>query len=112
MKNQTNNQVQVFEHEQFGKVRVITIDGQLWWVLADVCKVLGINNSRMVADRLDNDEKAVLKSQSGLPLDIPNRGLSVITESGLYAVILRSDKPNAKGAFQHRLMPHFIVTQL
>jgi prophage antirepressor-like protein len=91
------NNIQVFENQEFGKVRVINIDGQPWWVLRDVCEVLGISNSRMVADRLDADEKKVLKSQSGLPLNIPNRGLSVISESGLYAVIIRSDKPNAKG---------------
>ena len=96
MKNQIINQMQIFEHEEFGKVRVIQIEGQPWWVLTDICKVLGISNSRMVADRLDADEKAILKSQPGLPLVIPNRGLSIISESGLYAVILRSEKPNAK----------------
>ena len=90
------NQIQIFENKEFGKVRVIQRDGRPWWVLRDVCIALGISNSRMVADRLDDDEKGILKSQPGLPLDIPNRGLSVISESGLYAVILRSDKPRAR----------------
>jgi len=90
------NQIQIFENEEFGKVRVIQRDGQPWWVLRDVCIALGISNSRMAADRLDDDEKGILKSQPDLPLGIPNRRLSVISESGLYAVILRPDKPRAR----------------
>lgn len=96
MKKQINNQLQIFEHEDFGKVRVFILDGEPWWALTDVCKVLELRNSRMVADRLDEDEQKILKGQSDLHLNIPNRGITIITESGLYAVILRSDKPNAK----------------
>jgi prophage antirepressor-like protein len=90
------NQVQIFQNEEFGEVRVIQKDGQPWWVLRDVCKALALSNPTAIAKRLDDDEKAILKTKSDLVLDIPNRGLTIITESGLYAVILRSDKPQAR----------------
>ena len=84
------NQVQIFTNKDFGRVRVIQRDGQPWWVLRDVCKALGLSNPTVVAARLDTDE--VTKFNLG--------GLSgesnIISESGLYAVILRSDKPNAR----------------
>jgi prophage antirepressor-like protein len=73
-------------------VRVIDRDGQPWWVLKDVCDVLEINNSRMVADRLDDDEKGV--SQTYTPGG--SQEATIISESGLYSVILRSDKPEAR----------------
>jgi prophage antirepressor-like protein len=60
--------------------------------LADVCKSLGISNSRMAADRLDDDEKGVRQTDTpGGP-----QQMTFVTESGFYAVILRSDKPQAQ----------------
>lgn len=61
-------------------------------MLADVCKVLEINNPRNVSSRLDQDEKGVrqMDTLGG------NQKVTIINESGLYAVILRSDKPQAK----------------
>lgn len=74
------------------KVRTLEKDGEPWWVLADVCKVLEIKNSRDAAARLDADEKGVALT------DTPGgmQKATIINESGLYAVILRSDKPQAK----------------
>lgn len=86
------NEIKIFENETFGKIRVAEINGEPWWVLADVCKVLEIGNSRMVANRLDEDELMSAKLTSGGQ----KREMTVINESGLYAVILRSDKPQAK----------------
>ena len=85
------NELKVFSYEDFD-VRTLMIDGEPWWVLSDVCKVLGVLNSRDVVGRLDNDEKGVDL------IDTPGgkQRLSIINESGLYSVILRSDKPNAK----------------
>jgi|GEM_PF-3522116 len=57
--------------------------------MVDVCKVLDIQNPSKVAQRLDDDERT--------KLELGRQGeTNFITESGLYAVILRSDKPNAK----------------
>jgi len=90
------NQVQLFESEEFGRIRVVEVDGQPWFILKDICYVLNLSNPTMIAERLDDDEKEILKPKPGLVLDIPNRGLIIVNESGLYAVIIRSDKPEAK----------------
>ena len=66
--------------------------GNPWFVLADVCAVLELTTPAKVADRLDDDEKGV--SQIHTLGGIQN--MTIISESGLYAVILRSDKPQAK----------------
>lgn len=73
------------------KVRTLTFEtGQTWWVLKDVCEVLGIRNATDVAKRLDQDE--VTRFNLG--------GLSgqtnIVNETGLYRIVLRSDKPEAK----------------
>ena len=71
------------------KVRSVFIDGEPWWVLSDVCHILGLTNPTVVASRLDDDER----SKFGLG----RQGEAiVINESGLYAVIIRSEKPEAK----------------
>lgn len=73
-------------------VRVITHDGEPWFVLADVCGVLEHTNSRVVADRLEDDEKGVSNVYTpGGPQD-----MSIINESGLYNLIFTSRKPEAK----------------
>lgn len=70
-------------------VRVITRDGEPWWVLADVCKVLELTNPSKVAQKLDADERSNLK--------LGRQGeATIINESGLYSVILTSRKPTAK----------------
>lgn len=83
--------IQVFEYQN-NKVRTVDMDGAPWFVLKDVCEVLGLGNSRMVSDRLDEDEKGVSKIDTlgGA------QNVTIISESGLYNVILRSDKPEAK----------------
>lgn len=83
------NELQVFKNDLFGEVRTVTIDGEVWFVLIDVCKALGLSNPSMVASRLDEDERA--------KFDLGRQGEAVvINESGLYTVLLRSDKPVAK----------------
>lgn len=85
------NELQIFNYEET-PVRVIEQDGEPWWVLRDVCRVLGIKNSRDTAARLDPDEKGVYQTDTlgG------TQNMTIINESGLYKVILRSDKPEAK----------------
>ena len=85
------NELQVFRY-QGNEVRTVEINGEPWFVLKDVCAVLGIGNSRMVFDRLDSDEKGV--SQIDTPGGLQN--VNIVNESGLYNVILRSDKSEAK----------------
>jgi len=85
------NNLQVFSYE--GKeVRTVQRGGEPWWVLKDVCEVLELSNSRMVAERMDEDEKGVsiIDTLGG------KQELTVISESGLYNVILISRKPEAR----------------
>lgn len=90
------NELQVFGFEG-RNVRVVEKDGNPWWVLADVCEILGIVNVSNVSDRLDDDEKNTLRLMEGITTDgTGNPNATVINESGLYSVIIRSDKPDAK----------------
>ena len=83
------NDLQIFSNEDFGEVRTVLVDNEPMFCLADVCKALEISNPSKVAQRLDEDERT--KLELGRAGDT-----NFVTESGLYAVILRSDKPNAK----------------
>lgn len=73
-------------------VRVVTIDGEPWFVAADVCAVLAIRNNRDALTALDDDEKGVATT------DTPGgeQQVSIVNEPGLYSLILRSRKPEAK----------------
>ena len=73
-------------------VRVIVRDDEPWFVANDVCAALGLDNSRMATDRLDDDEKGVtsIDTLGG------EQAMTVISESGLYSLVLASRKPEAK----------------
>lgn len=85
------SELQIFNYDG-NEVRTIQIDGEPWWVLKDVCAVLSIGNARDVFSRLDDDEKGVdqIDTLGG------KQYMQIVNESGLYNVILRSDKPQAK----------------
>lgn len=97
------NDLQIFIYggEQ---LRTVQRPDGLWWVLRDVCQVLGLTTPARVAERLDEDEKGVslIHTPGG------DQKITIINEPGLYAVILRSDKPEAK-AFKrwvtHEVLP-------
>lgn len=76
-------------------VRALTDEhGQPWWIARDVCLILGLDNTAQAVANLDDDEKSNISSsdvgQSG------GRDPLIISESGLYALILRSRKPEAR----------------
>lgn len=87
------NKVTIFKYEESKLVRTMNVSGEPWFVLKDVCEVLGLSTPARVAERLDSDEV----SQAHL-IDSMGRSqeMTIISESGLYNVILRSDKPEAK----------------
>ena len=64
-----------------------------WVVLKDVCNVLGLGSAHKVADRLDEDERNQIPLTDSLGRE---QETTIVSESGLYNVILRSDKPEAK----------------
>ena len=99
------DEVKVFSYED-KQVRTVLIDGAPWWVLADVCRVLGLKNSRNASSRLGDDEKDVhlVDTLRG------KQRMTIVNESGLYAVILRSEKPEAQ-AFK-RWVTHEVIPSI
>ncbi|MBQ7220728.1 MAG: hypothetical protein IJS28_07100 [Synergistaceae bacterium] len=97
-----NSAIQVFNYEG-SRIRTIEIDGEVWFVGKDVASVLKYSNTReALMEHVDEeDRKVLLKSENAtLGFDIPNRGLTIINESGLYSLILSSKLPTAR-KFKH-----------
>lgn len=91
------NNIQIFENPEFGKVRTIVIDNEPWFVGKDVADILGYQNgSRDINRHVDEDDRQ--NYQNGT-FESP-RGMTVINESGLYSLILSSKLPTAK-KFKH-----------
>ena len=88
------NELQVFSYEG-SEIRTVQLGGEPWWVLKDICDVLELSNPSMIADRLDDDEKTKVEPKQYLG-SRSNEPATVISESGLYNVILLSRKPEAK----------------
>lgn len=96
-----DSDVTLFEFEQ-KPVRVVFIDGNPWWMAKDVCDVLGLANPNSTLALLDEDEKSTIHSMEGGPDRV------IINEPGLYSLILRSRKPDAKRFkrwLTHELLP-------
>lgn len=87
--------VMVFEYREdeshIEHFTTVDIDGEPWFVAADVCAVLGLTNVSDVLTALDEDEKQVAL----IPRAGQNRKVNLISESGLYALIFRSKKTSA-----------------
>lgn len=88
------SELQVFFYEG-NEIRTVQLDGESWWVLKDICNVLELSNPSMIADRLDDDEKQKVEPKQYLG-SRSNEPVTVVSESGLYNVILLSRKPEAK----------------
>jgi len=100
------NEMQIFSYE--GKeVRTMQRNGEPWWVLKDVCDVLELSNARMIADRLDEDDVSLAYVTDNMGRQ---QQTNIVNESGLYNVILRSDKPEAK-SFK-RWVTHEVLPQI
>lgn len=87
------NELTVFNNEEFGEIRTITIDGEPWFVGKDVAEVLGYSNPRKaMIDHVDTEDKGVTKCDTlgGA------QEMAIINESGLYSLIISSKLPNAK----------------
>lgn len=98
-----SNELQVFNSEQFGSVRVKEIGGEPWFVASDVCKALELGNPTMALDRLDADERTLISiegASNGLPVN-------VVSEAGLYSLVIGSRKPEAR-AFK-RWITHDVI---
>jgi prophage antirepressor-like protein len=91
------SQIQVFNNSEFGQIRTIEINNEPWFVGKDVAEALGYNNTRdaIISHVHTQDKRMFLKSENPT-LEMPNRGMTVINESGLYSLIMRSHLPNAE----------------
>ena len=105
-----NNAVQVFNNSLFGEIRVVIRDNEPWFVGKDVAEKLGYKDPRIALRHHveDEDKNIMLKSQIN-SLDIPNRGLTIINESGVYSLILRSKLPQAR-EFKHWVTSEVLPT--
>lgn len=79
------------EEAELSRILTIDIDGEVWFLSSDVCRALDIKNTADAVSRLDDDEKLL----SVLPIAGQNRRVSLISESGLYALAFKSSKPSA-----------------
>jgi prophage antirepressor-like protein len=85
-------ELQIFHYEPDFQFRTMDINGENWFVLVDACRALDIKNPSDAARRLDDDEKGIA------PADTlrGTQSMLIVNESGLFSLILRSDKPQAK----------------
>jgi len=91
------NEFQIYQFKDAFPVRITDRESNPWFVAADVCKALEIVNPRKAVDRLDDDEvTTVTFSDGGKTGKIIPHKINIISESGLYALIIRSSKPAAK----------------
>ena len=86
------NELQVFEKEEFGKVRVIESNNDVWFVAKDVSEILDYNTTAHMTRLLEDDEKGVQN------VDTPggSQKVCIINESGLYHAVITSRKAEAK----------------
>lgn len=86
------NELQVFNNEMFGNVRIIMQGNEPWFVAKDVCDCLDLSNSRKALSRLEDDEKGVTLSDTlgG------KQEMATVNEYGLYSLVMSSRKPEAK----------------
>lgn len=89
-----DNQIQVFNSEQFGSVRAMIVNGEPWFVAKDVAEILGYAKPRnAISTHIDKDDKQDAPIQGdlgGMQL------MTIINESGFYSLVLSSKLPNAK----------------
>lgn len=82
-------ELQIFQNNVFGQVRVVEQNGEPWFVAKDVCDCLGLKNPTMAVNTLDDDERA--------KFNLGRQGnTNIVNEYGLYSLVLSSRKPEAK----------------
>lgn len=96
--------LKVFEKAEFGRVRVVECEGEPWFVAKDVCECLELTDVSKTISLLDDDEKGTnsIRTPGG------EQQMLVISEPGLYSLILRSRKPEAKSFKRwvtHEILP-------
>ena len=92
-----SKEIQIFANDQFGEVRTLTKDGEPWFVGKDVAEILGYGNTKdALLNHVDEEDRAILQKSENATFEIPNRGMTIINESGLYSLILSSKLSTAR----------------
>ena len=88
------NEIKIFEHNEFGRIRTVMIDGEVWFVGKDVAEALGYSKTRnAIANHVDNEDKKDAPIQGSLG---GTQEMKIINESGLYSLVLSSKLDSAK----------------
>lgn len=87
------SELQIFDNEEFGKIRTLNINNEPWFVGKDVAEILGYKDTSDAMKRhVDEDDKGV----GEIPTPGGKQNMKIINESGLYSLILSSKLPSAK----------------
>ena len=82
-------ELQIFNSEEFGEIRTVSINDEPWFVASDICRALDIQNVTQAVQKLDDDERSMF--------NIGRQGnANCVNEYGLYSLVLASRKPEAK----------------
>lgn len=98
------NELQIFNNTEFGAIRAITIADDPWFAGMDVAKALGFKNTKdAIISHVDEVDRRIFQrsdfatfGNSIAEFNIPNRGITFINESGLYALIFGSKLESAR----------------
>lgn len=93
------NKIQVFNNTEFGEIRTVEIDNEVWFVGKDVAASLGYErDTKAVTDHVDEEDCKYIdgKTQSHFGFELGQRGGWLINESGVYALVFNSKLPKAK----------------
>ena len=93
-------------HFKGRQVRTIQLDSEPWFVAADVCDVLGLSNPSQALSYLDRDERRLITNEAWRT----NGNMAIVSEPGLYSLVLRSRRPEAKGF--RRWIAHEVIPAL
>lgn len=100
------SEMQIFQNRAFGAVRVVEHEGEQWFVAKDVCECLELTDVSKTISLLDDDEKGTnsIRTPGG------KQDMLIVSEPGLYSLVLRSRKPEAK-AFK-RWIVHEVIPSI
>ncbi|EIP7755069.1 BRO-like protein [Escherichia coli] len=99
-----NAQTAIFKFESVNPIRSIIIDGQPWFVAQDVCSALRIQNVTQALEKLDDDEMSMFNigHEHRAIFDSRVKEINIISESGLYTLILRCRDAVTPGTIPYR----------
>lgn len=102
------NEVTIFNNEEFGQIRTVMVDNELWFVGKDVAQCFGDTNYRRSLARLDEDDKGVtqIDTLGG------KQNMTIINESGLYALLFYMQPQKAKGVSQNDTLINERISKL